>query len=418
MKSPSWFHFPEPKWRRPGRKAIVILCILALFLVVAGYKSYAGPPRGPMGEEMPPDEPAYASRIIDSGIRLLSAVHDTAADGLYRRDAHAKTHACLIANFSVRNGLNDDVRQGVFAQPKSYKAWVRFSSGSEQLRSDWLPDARGMAIKLLGVPGQKLLDGEQHARTQDFLMINNPVFFIPDVEEYAAFTSSQAGGNQFAYFFQPPLNPFQWKLRQFRIGMNVLKWPPKQLLGTQFYSMTAYRLGATHNVKHSAKPVSCDGTAPVSSGWASFGWGALRADLAAEIKAKPACFDLMVQLQMPEKNMPVEDPTVEWSESDSPFIPVARVEIPKQDIAPALADNFCENLSFTPWHALPAHEPIGGLNRVRKAVYQGIARYRRCLNGIAYGEPEENGAPRFEMKACDPHDAVPPIPPPSGTKPG
>ena len=51
-------------------------------------------------------------------------------------------------------------------------------------------------------------------------------------------------------------------------------------------------------------------------------------------------------------------------------------------------------------------------------VYQGIARYRRCLNGIAYGEPDENGAPHFEMKACDPHEPVPPLPPPPGTKPG
>jgi len=160
-------------------------------------------------------------------------------------------------------------------------------------------------------------------------------------------------------------------------------------------------------VKHSAKPVSCDGTSKISSNWASFGSASLRAGLKNWIKDKPACFDFLVQLQKPEMNMPVEDPTVQWKESDSPFIVVARLELPKQDIEPALANNFCENLSFTPWHALPAHEPVGGLNRVRKAVYQGISRYRRCLNGIAFGEPEDDGSMRFEMPACNPHEPVP-----------
>jgi hypothetical protein len=391
---------------------------MLLIVLGAGYKAYADPSRGPLGEVIPADEEAYTSRIIDSGIRMLTEVRAHVGDGLYRRDAHAKTHACLLGNFSVNKGLDSDTAQGLFAEPKTYKAWVRFSSGNQDLRSDWLPDARGMGIKVLGVPGQKLLEGEENARTQDFLMINNPAFFIPNVEEYAAFTSSQAAGSQFGYFFDPKWNPFAWKLRQFRIGVDILKWPPRDLLGTQFHSMTAYRLGATHYVKHSARPVACDGNSKVPSGRASFGSASLRSDLQSWIKDKPACFEFLVQLQRTDKNMPVEDPTIQWKESDSPFIVVARLELPKQDIEPALANNFCENLSFTPWHALPAHQPVGGLNRVRKAVYQGISRYRRCLNGIAFGEPAENGSTKFEMKPCSPDAPVPAIPPPETPRSG
>jgi hypothetical protein len=401
-----------------GRKSLSALLVLTVIFAGAVYKAYTEPPRGPIGEVVPPDEEVYTSRIIDSGISMLTGVRTRVGDGLYRRDAHAKTHACLLGNFTVNKGLDQDVGQGLFAESKTYKAWVRFSSGNEDLRSDWKPDARGMAIKVLGVPGQKILEGEENARTQDFLMINNPAFFIPNVAEYAAFTSAQAGGSQFGYFFAPKWNPLQWKLRQFRIGVDILKWPPRNLLGTQFHSMTAYKLGATHYVKHSTKPVACDGTSKVSSSWASFGSASLRADLESWIKDKSACFDFMVQLQKSDKNMPVEDPTIQWKESDSPFIVVARLELPKQDIAPALVNNFCENLSFTPWHTLPAHEPIGGLNRVRKAVYQGISRYRRCLNGIAFGEPEEDGSTQFEMKACNPNEPVPPIPSSASTRAG
>lgn len=406
--------FPKVRLPKLGTKSAIVLMALGILFAETLYRAYADPPRGAMGEVIPPDESAYTSRIIDSGIRMLSEVRTRVGDGLYRRDAHAKTHACLIGNFTVNETLDADVRRGVFAEPKTYKAWVRFSSGNQDLRSDWSPDARGMAIKLLGVPGQKLLEGEQSARTQDFLMIDNPAFFIPNVEEYAAFTSFQAADSQFGYFFDPKWNPLRWKLRELRIGVNILKWPPHELLGTQFHSMTAYRLGATQYVKHSAKPVSCDGKTKIPSGLASFGSASLRSALETRIKENAACFDFLVQLQRPDKNMPVEDPTVEWDEDDSPFIAVARLEIPKQDPAPALANNFCENLSFTPWHALPAHEPVGGLNRVRKAVYHAISRYRRCLNGIAYGEPEEDGSLRLEMQRCDPHNSVPPLPSSTG----
>jgi hypothetical protein len=126
------------------------------------------------------------------------------------------------------------------------------------------------------------------------------------------------------------------------------------------------------------------------------------------------CFDFMVQLQDPEKYMPVEDATIEWKESDSPFLTVARIEIDKQDIEgqgndKVAKNDFCENLSFSPWHALPALEPVGGLNRIRKVVYQNIARYRRCSNGRYFGEPADNGTQTFPTPACNPHLSVPEV---------
>jgi hypothetical protein len=400
-----------PRFR--SRVWMTVLAAAALFGVWLSYRAYASPPRGPMGEVVSPDESAYESQIIDSGIKMLLVTREQKGDGLYRRDAHAKTHGCVLANFKVGKNGGTPFEQGLFAKEHSYKAWIRFSSGSTALQSDWAPDARGMAIKVLGVPGLKLLEGEEQARTQDFVMINNPVFFIRDVEEYASLTRYQGQGSQFGYFFQSSNNPAKWKLREFRIGLGLLgHWPPQNLLGTQFHSMTAYKLGAANHVKYSAKPAPCDSKSSVPDEFA-LGSNALREHLEERIKTAPACFDFVAQLQVPDKDMPIEDSTVLWREKDSPFVTVARIEVPAdKDVAKNMENNFCENLSFTPWHSLPDHQPVGGLNRIRKSVYQGISRYRRCLNHIGFGEPKENGSREFELgpDACDPRKPVPVIP--------
>src|SRR6266851_5584257 len=113
---------------------------------------------------------------------MLTATRQAVGDGVYRRDAHAKTHGCMLGTVKVNPNLDPTLKQGLFADATQHKAWIRFSSGSTSVQSDWQPDARGMAIKVLGVPGTKMLEGEEGARTQDFLMINNPVFFIRDVK--------------------------------------------------------------------------------------------------------------------------------------------------------------------------------------------------------------------------------------------
>jgi hypothetical protein len=100
-----------------------------------------------------------------------------------------------------------------------------------------------------------------------------------------------------------------------------------------------------------------------------------------------ACFDFLVQLRKLPTEMPIEDPTIEWSEKDSPFIPVARITIPVQAFTSPEQLAFCENLSFTPWHAILEHRPLGGINRVRKTVYDTSSRVRHELNGDKRREP-------------------------------
>ena len=85
--------------------------------------------------------------------------------------------------------------------------------------------------------------------------------------------------------------------------------------------------------------------------------------------------------------MDVEKSTVEWKEEDAPFIKVATITIPRQTFATPERDQFGENLSFTPWHALPQHRPLGSINRTRRVVYETISKLRHELNGTLRREP-------------------------------
>lgn len=101
-----------------------------------------------------------------------------------------------------------------------------------------------------------------------------------------------------------------------------------------------------------------------------------------------ACFDFMVQLRTHALEMPIEDPTIEWSEQDSPFIPAARITtISSQIFNTPEQLKFCQDLSFTPWRAVLNHQPLGRINRVRKKVYETSSHIRHELNGIKRREP-------------------------------
>jgi len=82
-----------------------------------------------------------------------------------------------------------------------------------------------------------------------------------------------------------------------------------------------------------------------------------------------------------------------WDEAVSPFQRVAIIRIPKQDISAKSWVDFAENLSFTPWHSLPEHRPLGSNNRARRAIYEAISEFRHEMNGVPREEPTEIPVP-------------------------
>lgn len=296
------------------------------------------------------------------------------------RDAHPKHHGCVKAEFIVHDDILAEFKIGIFKEARSFTAGIRFSNN--KVEDDTEKDVRGMAIKLCGVEGEKVLAHQKNAQTQDFLLINHPVFFLANLQDYVDFfqaRESARGKFPFQFFFNS--NPFKWHLREFLIGMQMKNKKVNSPLTIRYWSSTPYKLG-TQAVKYSAKPSDVDTSTQASAKSADY----LRERMSEHLNNRDASFDFLVQLQTDAKKMPVEDPTVEWK---SPFYKVATIKIPKQNFDTKTKMDFCENLSFTPWHSLPEHQPLGGINRARKQVYESIANLRRESNHVSLEEPTE-----------------------------
>ena len=299
--------------------------------------------------------------------------------GHVARGAHAKAHACLRAYFDVLPDLRDEFRYGVFADPgRRYKTWVRFSNGHYDLENsqDHNNDARGMALKLLGVDGEPLEQDGVNGHVQDFLMANTPVFFVRNMPDYNYFI---ANPEDLKDFFFPGWNPFKWRIREVSAGKRVLSPPPASVLDPMYFSITPYKLGP-RNIKFAARPCHArtarDAAMDVKAE-ADF----LQEQLRAELGQGGACFIFQVQVQRADvEEMSLDDATEAWAEEDAPFVPLATITIPRQDFSGEEQAQFCENLSFAPWHALPEHRPLGQLNRLRRHAYPASSGYRHERN--------------------------------------
>jgi catalase len=101
------------------------------------------------------------------------------------------------------------------------------------------------------------------------------------------------------------------------------------------------------------------------------------------------CWDFGIQFQTSPK-MSIEDTTVLWKESESPFLPVGRLIVKHQIINFEKQYDFCENLRFSPWNGLSVHRPVGAINRLRGIVYPIVASYRYQKQSPVFQEPTGN----------------------------
>ncbi|WP_445570767.1 catalase family protein [Pseudomonas sp. E102] len=332
----------------------------------------------PDKEQIPPAESAMTQDIIQTAIRIV----DQHREGTrYLRDAHAKAHGCVMAEVQVPSDLPAPLRQGVFAEPgKTWQATIRLSNGNAYPQFDSLRDARGMAIKLRDVPGKQLLADRQSQGEQDFVMFNHPNFFVSDVAEYRQNVAAQADGKKAMAFF-PNLDPRTWQIRHLFIALATLSPPPASPTQTTYFSVSPYKFGeANAKFRVAPDPDSCPGYTlpPQNQDLPNFLRSALNQQLSTD--RVPACFVLQIQRQDPSKYMPIEDTSIEWKESDAPFETVARIKVPAQDFDTPKLNLACDNQSFNPWFGIEAHRPIGGINRLRKAVYEAVSDYRHSRN--------------------------------------
>ena len=174
-----------------------------------------------------------------------------------------------------------------------------------------------------------------------------------------------------------------FRFQELKILRAATSKKPTSPLDISYWSAVPYRLGSAA-VKYSARPVVSP--TPISSPGTS--QDCLREAMKKQLSEGEARFDLLVQVGTTADKTPIEDACVEWKEADAPFRKLARIVIPQQVFDTAEQMQFCENLSYTPWHSLPEHRPIGGINRARKVTYELISRYRHELNAAPRKEPE------------------------------
>ena len=370
-------------WLWLGRllgKLLLVLLIVGGLGWAGGSAYYAWKFSGPVSteEEIPADEAALTQGIIEDAIRIVEQHRDNTR---VLRDAHAKAHGCVKAQVTVLQNLVPELRHGVLAEPgKTWQAWMRLSNGNAYPQFDSARDARGMAIKLLDVPGDKLLSSKATAANQDFVMFNHPVFFVRDVAEYKQNFAAQASGQKIQAFF-PSWDPRSWEIRHLIIALKTLAPAPNSPVTATYNSIAPFKLGP-HNIKYRVvpDPQSCPPYQLPEQNTAlpNFLRNALYQQLSLD--RVPACFALQVQRQNADYYMPIEDTSVQWSEDISPFETVATVRVEPQDFDTREQNLACDNLSFNPWHALPEHRPIGGINRLRKAVYEAVSVYRHQRN--------------------------------------
>ncbi|HEX9992237.1 MAG TPA: LodA/GoxA family CTQ-dependent oxidase [Acidimicrobiales bacterium] len=293
------------------------------------------------------------------------------------RPVFLKPHGVAGGTLTVRDDLPDDLRVGVFAGTR-YPAWVRFSSDTVPANPD-LRTTVGIGIKLFGVPGRKLLPGEEDATTADFLLQNFDVFFVDTATDFCEFTKAGVvDGDYAAYLAAHPTTE--------RLLDEMKRFVPSAL-GVDYWSGLPSAFGPDRYVKYKLTPSRP--LAPPPASGAGLGRDYLAADLRSRLLAGPAAFELSVQFRADPDRMPLDRATVRWDEEESPPVPVATLLLPAQDVGAPGQAAYGENLSFTSWHTLPEHRPVGSLADARRVVYQASARRRRDANGVPVVEPEQ-----------------------------
>lgn len=335
-------------------------------------------------EHKPADEDQTVDSIEALFSKRLPEIH---GDDPFLRDTHPKSNGCVRADFKVDDGIPERFRQGVFAQPRVYKAWLRFSNAVPEVTHDEEKDFRGLAIKLFDVEGERVTPSpNDEQRTQDFLFIAFAGFFAETPEDFLAFFRGSFNNGRLGrlgYFLPRPR-----ALRNVLIGRKQFANP----LDIDWFSVAPFAHGPQDaNGSGLTVKYRVDSCSPERDEIPEDpGFDYLQEAMQARLDQGDACLAFWVQEQTDPEKMPIEDTLAVWKEKLSPFIKVATMTVPRQNSYSPAQVEFCENLSFNPWHSLEAHRPLGGINRSRLDAMKTISDLRLEQRGVERVEPTGN----------------------------
>ena len=335
-----------------------------------------------LGKEYPKEN---EMEIAESMVKLLKDEMTRLYPPLPRgkrqmRQIHPKLNGCVKAEFIIEKDLSPELSVGIFKEATSYPTWLRFSNGKTNPLPDYKKDIRGLAIKLMNVPGRKLDLNHPEITSHDFILMNTKNFVAADIKKFRDILTVVT-------------TPFSWSSLPKKIGiafsnLDVLKRAKKAAIRISnpceiaYYSTVPYRFGdETKAVKYAVIPSPSNQLLNPDKTSADL----LRNNFAATVKENDLEFGFYIQFQTDALKMPIEDPTVVW---DSPFIKLATIRIPKQTANTPERKEFGDNLSYNTWHCLAEHRPLGSFNRIRAHIYEEMYAFRHKHNGIEDKEPE------------------------------
>ena len=342
-------------------------------------------------ETVQPGEADTIQRIIEVQQGLMEKVARRDG-GRIVRAGHAKSHGLLKGELRVLDGLPEPLRQGLFAEARTYPALARMANVPSEVITDRVSTQRGLSFKVLGVEGE-MLPGHEGRGTQDFVLDSGKRFpnadaagFLRTISAVKAVTNVPQAAKVAFSAANRGANAVLNAVGLDSAPLDFFGHPPRHPLAEEYYTQAAIRYG-DYVARLGIVPVlpGMDGLPDIDP---SADPDALRTATVAYFRENPAEFEVRVQLCTDLRRMPVEDSSAEWDEAESPYQPVARLRFPVQDAcSPARQAFVDERLAFCPGHGLAAHRGLGSVMRARMVAYPVLADWRRRSNGVEPVEP-------------------------------
>jgi hypothetical protein len=343
-------------------------------------------------EQVKPDEGETIEQLNKTFDKILHTVAEDSGHAV--RSVHAKSHGILEGILTVDANLPPELAQGLFAKAGEHPVYMRLSTNAGDILPDAVSLPRGLALKVLDVEGERLPGAE--GTTQNFIMVNGTVFQAPSADKFLgslkllAGTTDRAEGLKVAA--STVLRGVNKALQAVGVESTTIASlggaPNVDPLGETYYSVTPFRYG-DYIAKFSVAPVAPGLTALTGTEIDASGRpDAIRETVRAEMRGIEGVWEFRVQLCRDLERQPVEDPTVEWKEDEAPFQRVGLITIRPQDSWDAArVQAVDEEMRFSVWTGLAAHQPLGNINRARNIPYRHSAEFRQRFNGCPIHEP-------------------------------
>lgn len=335
------------------------------------------------GFEVLEDSEAKSQESLQYSLRQISEI-SYGQSSYSARSVHVKSHGLISAEMEIYDNLPAPFAQGIFAKPNTLPLVMRFSTVPGDILHDKTCTPRSLAIKVLGVEGERL-PGSEEAITQDFLFVNGASFLSSSVQVFLSnlkhIACTPETTTEFRHFLSQIFRSTAKLIDSLRSGQqtlikNLQQAQETNILGETYFSQDPIMYG-NYMAKIAFVPIAPELIALTNKPIDLYASDGLRKSIVDFFISNTAVWEMRVQLCTDIHKMPIEDSTVIWSEETSPYVPVARITAkPQIAWSPYRSHVVDEGMLFSPWHGIKSHRPLGSVMRLRRMSYEMAKKMR------------------------------------------